>query len=82
MAQSRGFLESGLEGRSGVKDDPEDVHPASGERDGLAKAGELPSEPSWAAGMKTIPGPPRRDPGMPGSRRQALLAQHLNGRAA
>jgi hypothetical protein len=33
--------------------------------------------------MKTIPAPPpRRDPGMPGSRRQALPKQHLIGRAA
>ena len=52
-------------------------------RGGVAVPGDLPPEPSRAASMKTIPTPPpRRDPGMPGSRRQALLAQHLNGRAA
>ena len=52
-------------------------------RGGAAVSGELPPEPSWAASMKTIPTPPpRRDPGMPGPRRQALLTQHLNGRAA
>jgi hypothetical protein len=33
--------------------------------------------------MKTIPAPPpHRDPGMPGSRCQALQKQQLNGRAA
>ena len=40
-------------------------------------SGELPSEPSWAASMKTVPtSPARRDSGMPGSRRQALRTQH------
>lgn len=52
-------------------------------RGGVAVPGDLLSEPSWAASLKTIPTPPpRRDPGMPGSRRQALFSQHLNGRAA
>jgi hypothetical protein len=61
-------------------DDPQSL--ISG-RDGLAAPGDLRPEPSWAASMKTIPAPPpRRDPGMPGSRRQALRAQQLHGRAA
>jgi hypothetical protein len=61
-------------------DDPQSL--ISG-RGGLAAPADLRPEPSWAASMKTIPvPPPHRDPGMPGSRRQALLAQQLNGRAA
>ena len=61
-------------------DDPQS--PISG-RGGVAVSGDLPPEPSRAASMKTIPTPPPcRDPGMPGSRRQALPKQHLNGRAA
>jgi hypothetical protein len=52
-------------------------------RGGVAVPGDLPLEPSWAASVKTIPAPPpRRDPGRPESRRQALPKQHLNGRAA
>jgi hypothetical protein len=52
-------------------------------RGGVAVPGDLPLEPSWAASVKTIPAPPpRRDPGRPGSRRQALPKQHLNSRAA
>jgi hypothetical protein len=48
---------------------------------GVAVAGDLPREPSWAANMKTIPTPPPYcNPGMPGSRCQALLTQHPNGR--
>jgi hypothetical protein len=53
-----------------------------GGRGEVAVSGDLPREPSSAANMKTIPTPPRRrDPGMPGSRRQPLLTQHPNGRA-
>jgi hypothetical protein len=52
-------------------------------RGGVAVPGDLPPEPSRAASMKTIPAPPpHRDPGMPGSRCQALLTQQQNGRAA
>ena len=60
-------------------DDPQSLISGRGE---LAAPGDLPPEPSRAASMKTIPTPPpQRDPGMPGSRCQALLAQQLNGRA-
>jgi hypothetical protein len=52
-------------------------------RGGVAVPGDLPPEPSWAASRKTIPAPPpRHDPGMQTSPRQALPKQHLNGRAA
>jgi hypothetical protein len=52
-------------------------------RGGVVVSGDLPPEPSRAASMRTIPTPPPcRDPGMPGSRRQALQKQHPNGRAA
>src|SRR5512134_1613756 len=50
---------------------------------GVAVPGDLPPEPSRAVSMKTIPAPPHRHEfGMPASWRQALLAQHLNGRVA
>ena len=52
-------------------------------RGGVAVPGDLPPEPSRAVSVKTIPAPPpRHDAGMPASWRQALLAQHLNGRVA
>jgi hypothetical protein len=52
-------------------------------RKGKTKRGDLLSEPSRAASMKTIPASsPRRNPGMPGLRRQPLPKQRFNGRAA